>query len=77
MKKPLIVLLSDLHPEYSLGGGQNIAYEYFELMIKSGLNAEFWYTKPHKEKKETIKQNMKYKYTHHLFQIILDLKLNT
>ena len=51
MKKPLIVLLSDLHPEYSLGGGQNIAYEYFELMIKSGLNAEFWYTKPHKEKK--------------------------
>ena len=51
MKKPLIVLLSDLHPKNSLGGGQNIAYEYFESMIKSGLNAEFWCTKPNKEKK--------------------------
>ena len=53
MKKPLIVLLSDLHPDYSLGGGQNIAYEYFESMIKSGLNAEFWYTKPEREKQRS------------------------
>jgi len=57
MDSPKIVIVSDFHPELVLGGGQSIAYEFFQLLSKSNFNTEFWFTTS--DKKNNLRKNAK------------------